>query len=164
MKKYFIIGLLLIGLFFNGFSQDPSEKFTKVILKLSATNQTVTTDWESIGTPTATAIDTRGFYWLKIWIKMDWNAGLNLRIRFIDKLTSTIDVTDNFTPCIIDSSASVGFLEPDYLEFNVDGDGVRYRTITIPLNQATWYIIPQIQMETDGGADPVLLKCWITKG
>ena len=152
MKKFFSILFFLVFLSFaipvNG--QVVYNEVRTVVD--TVTPQTLTGAWVDMGNE----IPIRGFSKLALWLQVDINSSVNLRIRFKYLIASA---GNEYDPVILTPSASDVKIEPEYYELNVDADG-NY-VFDVGLIGAN-YVQPQVMAGTAGSPAGKILGAYAT--
>jgi len=117
--------------------------------------QDFTTSWADLGSE----LDMKGFSKMGIFIELDVNSGQNMRIRALAKLDPA--GTNEYNLPIRSINASDVKVEPEYTEFNIDGDANYFLEVN------TFGLAPYVQLQvmvgTDGGANAQVDSCEVTK-
>ncbi len=109
---------------------------------LKSTAQDLTANWADLGSE----IDTDGYNWMKLFLQVDKNNSLNIRIRVLEKTTD--DGAIEYTQVIETVGASDTKLEDHYYELNVDGaDQDENIAILIELRNT----VPVVQVQVMAG-------------
>jgi len=100
-------------------------------------------------------ITTTGYNYLIIYIVIDINDSVNVRLQVLSKHTSA--GTDEYKDALYTEGSSVIKVEPDYLEFNVDGDD-KYKLV-YRLNGAD-YVQLRVMAGTVGASAGQIDSCY----
>jgi len=109
--------------------------------QLVTSAQDITTSWVDMGNE----IDVRGFTQLNLYVTLDINDGVDVRIKALGK--HEFGGTDEFDFSIETEAASDIKIEPKYIEFNTDVDQlqvIKFETFGVP------YIQIQVMAVTAG--------------
>ena len=115
MKKFFLLFSILFLFCQAAISQTLPKNIT-VTLVPSTTHQTLTESWANAGSE----ISVKAFKTMTLCTQLDINDSTNFRVKVLYK-TATGGTLYN--SMILNPSASVVSLEPEYYELNVDADG-----------------------------------------
>jgi len=118
--------------------------------------QDVTAAWVDLGGE----VDVKGFNRIAVWLNVDINDSLDIRIRALAKHTSAH--ADEFNLPIRTVSASDVKVEDEYFEFNVDAD--QFVVLAVELGNVIPLVQFQVQAGTVGATAGQIDSARITKG
>jgi len=147
MKKFKSLILVLALLILSGCAVEHNMK-----IPLNTSSQTLTGAYANLGSE----ISIFGFTRMAIWLNVDINSSLNLRVKVLYGLDSESAV---YGAQILTPSSSDVKLESEYYEFNVDADG--YYVFDVGLIGANYAQI-QVMAGTAGSPAGAILAGYAT--
>ena len=117
--------------------------------------QNVTASWADLGSE----INVEGYSHIGLWLKVDINQAVNMRIRALAKLEN--NATDEYTIPIKTIGAADIKITNTYYEFDADAD--QNVLLEIEVGNYPKYIQLQIQAETAGATPGQIDSAIVTK-